>query len=98
MTHRVLSQNIANVNTPGYHTQRLDFQAAMKQLRSTDSDRQDPDNLPIEKMTGLKERVDGNNVNMEKEVAALNKNAIAYQVFAKLMASRLSTMQRAISG
>ncbi|MCC9602006.1 flagellar basal body rod protein FlgB [Stieleria sp. JC731] len=99
-THRVVSQNIANVNTPGYQTKRLDFQK-MLELSQGDSSSETSSNsteLPIEMPEGLEERLDGNNVNLEQEVAELKKNALAFQSFNQLLASRVATMRRAISG
>ena len=34
--HRVLSQNVANVNTPGYKTQRVDFEHLLKALEAAE--------------------------------------------------------------
>jgi flagellar basal-body rod protein FlgB len=96
--HRVVSQNIANVNTPGYKTKRLEFDKLLEQLHSPDGMRRSNETLPVEEVSGLEDRVDGNNVNLEKEVAALKKNALEFQAFSHLLASRVSTMRRAISG
>ncbi|WP_158222784.1 flagellar basal body rod protein FlgB [Rhodopirellula sp. MGV] len=106
--HRVVSQNIANVNTPGYQTKRLDFQK-MLEMQQTNADAATAENAgqgvsesdierAIEMPEGLEERLDGNNVNLEQEVAQLKKNALAFQTYTQLLASRVSTMRRAISG
>lgn len=95
--HRVVSQNIANVNTPGYKTKRLEFEAMLEQLQQADG-QPPPEELPLVDAEGLTARLDGNNVHLEKEVGDLKKNAIAYQAYTQLLASRLSTMRRAISG
>ena len=96
--HRVLSQNLANVNTPGYKTRRLDFDKLFEQLQSEAARSGMVDDIPIEKLKGLAERVDGNNVDMEREISELKKNALAFQTYSHLMASKLATMRRAISG
>ncbi|MCD0459821.1 flagellar basal body rod protein FlgB [Roseiconus lacunae] len=98
--HRVVSQNIANVNTPGYQTKRLDFQKMLEQSQAASQENvtdRDPE-LPVELPEGLTERLDGNNVNLEQEVAQLKKNALAFQTYSQLLASRITTMRRAISG
>lgn len=97
-SHRVVSQNIANVNTPGYKTKRLEFEQLIQQLQSSDSKNSAQEPLPVKDLAGLVDRVDGNNVNLEKEVAELKKNALEFQAFSHLLASRVSTMRRAISG
>jgi flagellar basal-body rod protein FlgB len=100
--HRVLSQNIANVNTPGYKTQRLDFDKLMQQMQAAGSSPQAAADavkqIPIETLQGIAERIDGNNVDLEREVSELKKNALVSQAYTHLMASKLSTMRRAISG
>ncbi|WP_147867289.1 flagellar basal body rod protein FlgB [Stieleria maiorica] len=97
-SHRVVSQNIANVNTPGYKTKRLEFERLLNQLQSGQAEDSGGIELPVKDLEGLVERVDGNNVNLEKEVAELKENALAFQAFSHLLASRVSTMRRAISG
>ncbi|MCA9136743.1 MAG: hypothetical protein KDB00_08290 [Planctomycetales bacterium] len=96
--HRVVSQNIANVNTPGYKTKRLEFERLLAQLQSPDAKGASDEPLPVKDLEGLAERMDGNNVNLEQEVAELKENALAFQAFSHLLASRVSTMRRAISG
>ncbi len=95
--HRVVSQNIANVNTPGYKTKRLEFAAMLEQLQHADG-QPPPDELPLVDAEGMTARADGNNVHLEKEVGELKKNAMVFQTYSQLLASRLATMRRAISG
>jgi len=96
--HCLLSQNVANVNTPGYKTQRIQFDKFVKQLESEAAGRGLIDEIEVEKVKGLRSRVDGNNVDMEREISELKKNALAFQTYSHLLASKLSTMRRAISG
>ena len=96
--HRVLSQNIANANTPGYKTQQIAFDQLIEQLDSEAAADGTIGDVPIETVKGLVERVDGNNVDMDREVSKLKKNALAFQAYSHLMASKLATMRRAISG
>lgn len=96
--HRVISQNIANVNTPGYKTQRLSFADYLASLQDPESAARHGENLTLVEPTGLAERVDGNNVDMEVELSQLKKNALAFQAYSQIMASKLATMRRAISG
>ena len=97
-SHLVVSQNIANVNTPGYRTKRLEFEQLMHDLQASSGKPAAGDQLPVKDLEGLAERMDGNNVDLEKEIAELKKNALAFQTFSHLLASRVSTMRRAISG
>ncbi|TWU02169.1 flagellar basal body rod protein FlgB [Stieleria varia] len=96
--HRAVSQNIANVNTPGYKTQQVNYDELMRQLESRNAQDSVIDNVSTETVSGLAERVDGNNVDLEREVSELKKNALVFQTYSHLMASKLDTMRRAISG
>lgn len=101
--HQVHAQNIANVNTPGYKTQKLDFEGLMKELQEAQDSGKSVDEALmqgdlVDQVEGLAERIDGNNVQLEKELSALKRNALSFQTYSQLMASRLSTMRRAISG
>lgn len=97
-THRVVSQNIANVNTPGYRAQELSFDDYMKTVKSGETNRGFVDELPVQFVEGLNERTDGNNVNMDHEVANLKKNALMFQSYSQLLAAKMSTMRKAIQG
>lgn len=96
--HRVLSENLANVNTPGYKTQRLEFDTLMVGLENGDAARDTIAEGEVAALEGLAERVDGNNVDIETEVSQLKKNALVAQAYTQLIASKLATMRRAISG
>ena len=96
--HRVLSQNVANVNTPGFKTRRLNFQELIEQLESEQASRGQLGPIDVQNLQGLAERVDGNNVDLEREISELKKNSLAFQTYSHLLASRMSTMRRAISG
>ncbi len=98
LRHEVISQNIANVNTPGFHRQDVRFdEALLAALRDGDSV---GTNLrpEIYEVEGLPERVDGNNVDIDKEMGQLSKNALLYQTWTQILASKLSMMQSAING
>lgn len=95
--HRVLSQNIANVNTPGYKTRRVDFSELLQQLEDGDNTVSEPKTLSVQIEPGLTERVDGNNVEIDHEVSKLKKNALVAQAFTQLLASKLSILRRSIS-
>jgi flagellar basal-body rod protein FlgB len=96
--HRVISQNIANVNTPGYHTRELSFDDYMKQVSSGETNQEFVTELPVEIVEGLVERVDGNNVDIDQQLAGLKKNSLLYQTYSQLLAAKMATIRKAISG
>ncbi len=97
-THRVVSQNIANVNTPGYQTRELSFDDYMKRVKSGDANQGLLEDTPVKFVEGLDTRVDGNNVDIDHQVANLKKNALMFQTYSQLLAAKMATMRKAIQG
>jgi len=104
----LVSQNIANVDTPGYHTRDINFreelQQALSQSQSKDEASQ-PDqeaggsSTPfVRQVPGLIERPDGNNVNIDREGLLLAENQLQYQAEVAVLRSEFSRLQQAISG
>jgi flagellar basal-body rod protein FlgB len=97
--HRVIAQNVANVNTPNYHQLDVDFEDAFMRALSS----HDPSSLSrvkpavVENAEGP-DRADGNNVDIDFEMARLNKNTLLYRTFAQIIASRIATQRSAITG
>lgn len=97
LRHGVISQNLANVNTPGY--QRLDVQfedllaAQLKSGNSSSGQLLAPQVVPE---AGLNSRFDGNNVDIDREIGQLNRNAMMFQTYSQLMGSQFDLLRRAI--
>jgi len=93
--HQVVSSNIANVNTPHYKSKHVSFDEVLKSI----SQGQDPAKQAQVILTeGLVERQDGNNVDIDREMAELTKNAINYQTYTQLLTNKLGMYRSAISG
>ena len=100
----VISNNIANVNTPGYKRQFVTFEEEMAKVIDGVSDlrglRSDVRHFPINDIShkacepvtvtdkGRIMRNDKNNVDIDMEMGDLAKNTMSYQIFA----SRISGM------
>ena len=100
MRHKVVSQNIANVNTPGYKHQEVVFEEALQQAIS---DGRLPADLSELRATVAHSdrpvvRADGNNVDIDKELGLLGKNQTFYETFTQIMATHNSMMRSAITG
>ncbi|MCK8058751.1 MULTISPECIES: flagellar basal body rod protein FlgB [unclassified Fusibacter] len=109
----ILSNNIANVNTPGYKRQDVEFENLLEDYLSgkrfsinathpghiTDGfsglDSVRP-RVITEENTSL--RIDGNNVNVDTEMAELAKNSIKYNAVVTDVNSQLRRLKSAISG
>jgi flagellar basal-body rod protein FlgB len=96
--HRAISNNVANFNTPGFQAQEISFDDYLQHVERAVADHEILESLELRKIAGLTERADGNNVNMDQQVASLNKNYLAFQTYSQLLASKLSTLRRAING
>jgi flagellar basal-body rod protein FlgB len=97
--HRVISQNVANVNTPGYRRLDVSFDDTLKRVLAGDSDAGSAPTAPeVREAEGFVVRADGNNVDIDREMGELNRNALLFQTYAQVLASRLGTMRSAISG
>jgi flagellar basal-body rod protein FlgB len=106
--HQIISSNIANADTPGFHTKDIDFYGALKQasesmqsqsmgnplgLSFPESSKQDPE---VTETQGLPLRNDGNNVNADREMAILAENTLQYQLATQLLGHELGLIRSAI--
>lgn len=98
LRHRVISHNLANVNTPGYHRMDVDFEQALAQhMREANPGSEMPQPTVFEEQ-GLQARTDGNNVDIDREIGELNRNAMLFQTYSQLLAVQLDQMRRATRG
>jgi len=96
--HRVISQNIANVNTPNYQTRELNFQQFLERVESTRTGQNGSVRYEVGVAEGLVERADGNNVDLDTELASIKRNDLIFQTLAQLMGTKLDVMKAAIRG
>jgi flagellar basal-body rod protein FlgB len=91
---QLITANMANIDTPGYKTRDLGFEQALQRAIG-DSERFQL--APItNKVPGLPERADGNNVNLDRESVALSETQIQYQLGVQLVKSQFSELLTAI--
>lgn len=95
MRHELISSNMANVDTPGYRTQDIDFENEMRHAE----DRLGGDSAPprVREVKGLIERPDGNNVSLERETLALAQIQLQYRAGVELLRNEIHTIQSAIN-
>ncbi len=96
--HQALAQNVANVNTPGYRRVDVQFEQALAQQLSkgTEPGHKMPQPELVEDQT-TPTRLDGNNVEVDLEMARLNKNTLLGNTYLQLLSNRISMMKRAIN-
>jgi flagellar basal-body rod protein FlgB len=85
--NQAIAENIANVDTPGYKRKIVSFEEQLRQEMSrSDFKNSDVENIEIRverENTNLSYRLDGNNVDIDTETAALAKNQIRYYALAQ---------------
>ena len=103
----VISQNIANVDTPGYKRQEIDFEAQLKQalkhFKYTSLDEKvsklNSSHLNAKIYTDLSNysyRLDGNNVDIDTENVELASEQIKYEAITTSISSEFNRMKEAI--
>ncbi len=96
LRHRVIAQNVANVNTPGYRRREVTFEADLAKALTADGGTAHV--KPRVVIADGPERVDGNTVDIDREMGDLSKNALLYQAAAQIVTSRIASMRAAIAG
>jgi flagellar basal-body rod protein FlgB len=90
----MIVSNMANVDTPGYHTKDVDFKSAMRQVMNESGDAQmQPASMELQ---GLPERPDGNNVNIDRESMMLSQTQLQFQLGVQLVKTQFSHLLTAI--
>ena len=96
---RVIAENLANVNTPGYTRSKVVFEDALGEaLRRGEVDRADRIRPRVEADPGGEVKPDGNNVHLETEVTELVKAATLYNVVNRILSGRIEDIRTAIRG
>jgi flagellar basal-body rod protein FlgB len=97
LRHRVISQNVANVNTPGYRRKEVLFEDEFAKALSAAGSPALPVRPRVVVADGP-ERVDGNTVDIDREMNTLQMNSLLYEAAAQVVASRIGTLRAAIAG
>lgn len=105
---QVIANNIANVNTPGFKRQSVIFEDALRKNRLS-AKRYHPKHIPFSYEKADKPwriitehdtiyRNDGNNVDLDKEMADLAKNTIYYTAIATRLAKKFALLKVVAQG
>jgi flagellar basal-body rod protein FlgB len=95
--HGLLIDNLANLNTPGYKRKDMDFGIALDEQLAGSS----PFGNKRGKSDGVQEdtgsiRLDGNSVDLEREVMAIAETELHYQALTDMTSSYFSTLKNII--
>jgi flagellar basal-body rod protein FlgB len=112
LRHKVISNNIANVNTPGFKRSDVDFESLLNEALNSKGQlqmmRTNPRHMPMSENTlpaatvqvddSTSMRTDGNNVDIDVEMANLAKNTIYYDAISQQLSTYFSDIKTAING
>ena len=96
--HQVISNNIANVNTPGYQSLEVSFTDALREMIEEGTVNPETMEGTISQTPGLAIRQDGNNVDIDRELGHLTKNTMHYETYSQILASKMAMLRSAITG
>jgi flagellar basal-body rod protein FlgB len=101
---QAISANMANVDTPGYHTHDINFEGELNHAMNRVSTLSEvateaPPMYPVvREVPGLMERPDGNNVNLDREGLLMSQTQLQYQIGVQLIKHQFHQIFSAISG
>ena len=86
---KLVASNIANADTPGYHTKDIDFQSELANAL-------DGETPVVVEPQNLVAKPDGNNVNLDREARLLAENALRFQIATNFARSDIAAVRAAI--
>jgi flagellar basal-body rod protein FlgB len=91
---KLIASNMANIDTPGYRTQDIDFR---QELARTQGEFQSIGTSPmVRPVPGLSVRPDGNNVSLEREGLLLAETQLGFNTAIQLLRDQVHTLLSAI--
>jgi len=100
---KLVTANLANIDTPGYHTRDLDFRAELARAGAGQdafgsAELQTASYAPVvHTVRGLLERPDGNNVSLERETLLLAETQMKFNLGVQLLKDQFHLLSQAIS-
>ncbi|MCR6654557.1 MAG: flagellar basal body rod protein FlgB [Opitutus sp.] len=103
LRQEAIASNIANAETPGYRRLDVapDFAAQLKSRLAAGDLAATADQVRpqlAEDMTARSMRPDGNTVELERELIAMNTNAVQHEFLTEMISSNIKQLRLAITG
>ena len=101
---QAISANMANFDTPGYHTRDIDFEGELNRAMTGVVSQSEGGAAPLQlspavrEVSGLMERPDGNNVSLDREGLLMSETQLQYQIGVQLVKHQFHQILSAISG
>jgi flagellar basal-body rod protein FlgB len=96
LRQQAIATNIANVNTPGYRRQDVDFQSALQAAWTKGEAAVAGTTSAISVDQTSVMRADGSSVDIDTEAAAQAKNGLQYEAISQVLKTRTSILRSAI--
>lgn len=93
---KLTAANMANIDTPGYKTVGMDFEAEMHEAMSDESGGRGPRRVRVADVDGLIARPDGNNVSMDREGMNLAEAQLRFKTGVALLHQEYQRVMDAI--
>lgn len=94
MRQSLVSTNIANIDTPGYHTRDVDFRGELQRvINGDDTGVTSPFVVPVR---GLIARPDGNNVSVDRESLLLAEVQLKFRIATTILHAQFAQLNLAI--
>lgn len=99
LRNKTIASNVANADTPGYKRAYVQFEDALKEMLATGRDiSQEPALASVAADNSPSQRPDGNNVNVDVEMAELARTTIEYNALVELQKLKSGLLSTAING
>jgi len=95
--HRVLTENVANADTPGYRARDLDFGNALDAAFESGT-APSPDKLQPTVDRSATVKIDNNSVDLDTQMGKLSENAFKIVALSQILARRYDALKRTIDG
>ncbi|MEC1260862.1 flagellar basal body rod protein FlgB [Bacillus swezeyi] len=105
---KVITNNLANVDTPNYKAKRVSFKNVLNEessrLNAIKTDyrhidfKSNESNYSVVSSNQTSYQENGNNVDIDKEMSDMAKNQIQYQALVERMSGKLNSLKSAITG
>jgi flagellar basal-body rod protein FlgB len=101
--YKLISTNLANIDTPGYRTRDLDFRAELERAAAENIGMEEGQLVsgsfePVpHQVRGLMERPDGNNVSVERESLLLAEAQMKFNLGVQLLKDQFHVISMAIN-
>jgi flagellar basal-body rod protein FlgB len=96
LRQEAIASNIANVNTPGYRRQDVDFQTALAAAWGDGKDEVASVSPAVSVDQGAQIRQDGSSVDIDVEAAAQAKNGLQYEAISQVLKTRVAILRSAM--